>query len=195
MKNILILILCCFVFSANSTILELSTNKNEVLVNESFWIDVQISNLDNNTAISAYDLDLDFDNTLFSVKDFAFGTNLDIFGFGTLLSFAPIAEDTLNIFELSFDFADDLIANQANSFTLFSVQFEALQLGFNGIFGLSINALGDHNGDPLSPAIVNTSLDVVAPSVKVSSPSVIALSMIGLIILVMFGNRHGNRQA
>lgn len=125
-----------------------------------------ISGLGDATApsLGTFDLDVSFDPTILSLSgvtygDPVLGDQLDLFGLGSLTATTPGA-GSANLFELSFDFPDDLNNLQAGNFTLATLTFDTLALGTSPL-NLSVNALGDAFGDPLVANIESGSVNVV----------------------------------
>lgn len=116
-------------------------------------------------AISTFDLNLQFnpdylsyDNTVFG--DPKLGDQLDVFNLGANLTSATLnAPGILEVFELSFAAPADLNAFQVASYTLAVIDFTVKQQGSSPV-SISINALGDAYGNPLSanvsPVTINT---------------------------------------
>lgn len=131
-------------------------------------IAVVISALGVNSApsLSTYDLDILFDPTHLTYTgsnfgDPVLGNQLDLFDFGLNESFAGVtAAGELNLFELSFDLADDLNDFQQDSFTLATLYFNILKTGSSQL-QLAINALGDADGNPINATINATTITSV----------------------------------
>lgn len=168
--------------------IDLIANKTAVNIGDSVEVAVRISGLDDASApsIGVYDLNFQFDNSLFSVDSISWGDStkgnqLDLSGFGSLQD-TTSGSGRLNLFELSFDDALDLNNLQAGEFTLFSVLLNTLAAG-TGNFSLITNSLGDAYGSELFVDRVNDTHVNVA-SVSVPEPSSILLLLAGLIVLV-----------
>ena len=121
-------------------------------------VGVIISGLGSGAApsLSTFDLVATFDDSILSFVGFAFGDpvlgdQLDLSGLGSLTGVSG-GVGTVNLFELSLDSAADLNALQPGSFTLGTLAFSAVSTGVSAV-GLSINALGDANGDPLQSTV------------------------------------------
>lgn len=153
-------------------------------------IGVDISNLDSGSALGVFDVDVDFDPAVLgflsaSYGDPSQGDQLDLEGFGTLTSTTPAA-GAAELFELSFDTPDALVSSQASSFTLATLNFAALSAGTSSL-SLSVNALGDQNGDSVGAALRDGAVTVSSSAaVSVPEPSSIYLLAIGsLLVLVL----------
>lgn len=187
MKKIVALLAISFSFAlhAQAAVINLLPSNNAVNVGDDVALNVNISGLNdgNNPALGVYDLNLNFDNSLFAVKSIQFGdgvkgNQLDVNGFGSLQS-SDAGNGWLNLFELSFDAAEDLHNFQASEFTLFSVIFTALDQGA-GLFSLNANSLGDAYGNNLLiDSIHNSSVNVTS----VPEPTGVALIGLGLLAL------------
>lgn len=114
-------------------------------------------------SLGTFDLDISFNPTILSLSEVTFGDpllgdQLDLFGSGSLTA-TTLGSGTVNLFELSFDFADDLNTLQADSFTLATLTFNTLGHGTSTLT-LSSNALGDAFGDPLFATLNNGDITV-----------------------------------
>jgi hypothetical protein len=65
-----------------------------------------------------------------------------------------------NIYEISLDLPQDLETFQAGGFTLATLTFDTLALGTSSL-DITINALSDAWGDPLTATVESGSVDVV----------------------------------
>jgi len=123
---------------------------------------VTISGLGNGVtpSLAAYDLDINFDSNHLAFSSATFGdailgNQLDFVDYGFHFSEASLSETgVLNIYEISDDDIDDLNDFQADDFTLLTLTFNILKSDVSQL-SLSINDLGDTNGDLLS-ATLNT---------------------------------------
>lgn len=115
-------------------------------------------------SLGTFDLDVSFDPTILSLSgvsfgDLALGDQLDLFGLGSFTATTP-GVGSVNLFELSFDFPDDLNTLQAGDFTLAMLTFNTLSAGTSSLT-LSVNSLGDAFGDPLVTSLESGSVNVV----------------------------------
>ena len=85
----------------------------------------------------------------------------------------------MNLFELSFDPPADLDSLQAGSFTLGTLAFLAISSGLSDL-GLSVNALGDASGNPLTMGV--QSGRVVVNAAFVPEPAVLLLLLVAGVI-------------
>jgi len=140
-------------------------------------VSLDISGLGSGVApsVGAFDIDLSFDSSILALNSIVFGDpllgdQLDLFGLGSILG-ASFGGGTVNVFEISLDFADDLNLLQADAFTLATFTFDTLAAG-SSVLGLTLNALGDADGLPLEATLTGGSVDVaVPPPVSVPEPS------------------------
>lgn len=140
-------------------------------------VGVTISDLGDGAApsLSTYDLDISFDDTVLDFSGVTFGDpslgdQLALFGVSSLTETEEPSFGLVNIFELSFNSVDELDDSQADSFTLATLTFNTIATGTSPL-GLSINALGDALGDPLTAEIGNSFVSVSSQPVTVPEPS------------------------
>lgn len=103
-------------------------------------------------ALGTYDVTIGFDPTALTFQSVFFGDpvlgdQLDLLGLGDIQTFNHTV-GALELFELSLDSPSDLAALQPGSFTLAMITFDTLA-STNSQLTLSINALGDENGNSL----------------------------------------------
>lgn len=192
MKNRLIvafatLLAFCIALPASAIMIEFNPSPQSVSVGSTTTVDLVISELGNSTApsLGTFDLAVGFDPSILSFNGATFGNQLDLFGLGSLQSMIP-GIGTVNLFELSFDFADDLNTLQASSFLLATLSFYTLDSG-SSLLSITVNALGDSVGDPLQADLVAGNIDVQSVSgiPEPASLPLIGIGMLGMISLVM----------
>lgn len=141
-------------------------------------------------SLGTFDLNIGYNPLLLSFTGVSFGDpvlgdQLDLFSLGSLTSWDNTTPGTVNVFELSFDSATDLNTLQAANFTLATLTFSALSGGISPL-SISINALGDANGDPLTVTMANGSVTVTAVPV----PAAVWLFGSGLLGLIGIVRRN-----
>ncbi len=191
MKNTLRILLTMFVLNvptALAVVLEVVPESSTVDLGSTAALDVHVSGLGDGAAdsLGVYDLDVTFDSTLFSFVGATFGAGLDVFGFGSL-QVATVSAEAVNLFELSFDFAEDLDFFQPGAFDLVTLTFEAIGTGI-GAFGIEVNSIGDGYGAALAASTFGASMTVVG----VPTPASALTLLVGLIMLFkLVGSKSG----
>ncbi|NOZ67766.1 MAG: PEP-CTERM sorting domain-containing protein [Deferribacteres bacterium] len=138
----------------------------DVMAGDPVDVALVISGLGDYTAdsLSTFDLDIVFDPAILgfnsvSYGDPVLGDQLDIWGLGTITTTTPGA-GFVNLYELSLDLPSDVDAYQAGSFTLATLSFDTLSPGMSYL-DISVNALGDAWGDPLTVSTQGGIVNVV----------------------------------
>ena len=183
--------------NANAINIELTTDKNALTLGDTLAIDVRISGLNHGSSpsLGAYDLDFNYDPNLFAIHsimwgDATQGNQLDLMNYDSLQD-SSSGNGWLNLFELSFDSAEDLNLLQAGEFILFSVLLHTITNG-SGIFSLTANSVSDAYGEELFIAPINN-LSVVVNSVSVPEPSSVLL-LLGMIAFIALRNKLAQSQ-
>ncbi len=122
----------------------------------SIELELRISGLSLATApsISAYDLDIHYDSGHLqfdsaTLGDPLLGNQLDVLGLGGNFSSVSIYQPgSLNLYELSFDWAEDLDSLQAANFSLATLRFDVLKTG-SSFLQPFVNELVDSEGNVL----------------------------------------------
>ena len=155
-----------------------------VSVGSTVTVDLVVSGLADNAApsLGTFDLNVNFDPSILTFNGAIFGSQLDLFGLGDI-SFATLGVGTVNLFELSLESAADLDNLQAGAFILAILSFNALSTGTSPL-DVSVNALGDSLGNPLSADLVSGSITSLGTSVP--EPSTLALVGLALFALTRF---------
>jgi hypothetical protein len=153
-------------------------------------VDLVISGLGDGAApsLGTFDLDVGFDPSILSFSSATYGNQLDLFGLGDI-QFLTIGVGTVNLFELSLDFADDLDNLQTNSFFLATLSFNTIASG-NSELNITVNALGDSNGNQLQNELLVGNVDVQSVN-QVPVPPAFLLLGSGLIGLI--GTRRNKK--
>lgn len=182
--NIVVVVSMFLLFSqaAHAILISLDPADQEVALGDMLSVDLTISGLGEYESVSlgAYDLDILFDPSILVFDSVVFGSALDIWGFGTNVADAYIAgSGVLDIFEISFDFEEDLNLYQPGSFTLATLTFGTIGSG-TSFLNTSIDALVDASGwISLGSDVENASISVVAAA-PVPEPATLLLITSGL---------------
>lgn len=165
---------------ASAITIELSPSSQTVNIGSSTSVDLVISGLGDGVApsLGTFDLDVGFDPSILGFSGATFGDQLDLFGLGSIQDVIP-GVGTVNLFELSFDLADDLNVLQQQAFVLATLSFDALASGSSAL-SISVNALGDANGDALQANLVAGVVDVQRAN-QVPEPASLTLFGLGLL--------------
>lgn len=160
-------------------------------------IDLGISGLGNGTALGVFDITVDFNPAVVSFGSATFGDpslgdQLDLEGFGTLQS-TTSGSGSAELFELSFDSNSALTSLQATNFTLATLTFTGIAHGTSDL-SLSVNALGDQDGNAIAPDLGSGSI-TVGSTTSVSEPGTWALLIAGMSALLLRGGLQRRRLA
>lgn len=191
MKNVfagLLILGMSLAMTTQAITIDLIPEYTQINAGDNLAVAVRISGLgDHNApALGTYDVDFHFDSDRFDITDIIWGdrnlgNQLNLSGFGTLQD-SQVSSSWMNVFELSFDDAQDLNWLQADEFTLFSVLLSASSMG-NGGFSLSINAIGDAYGIDLPiDAIHNATVTVGRVSLPEPSSLLLLISMLAIVL-------------
>lgn len=170
--------------SANAVTIDLMADQHLINLGDTIEMQVLISGLDGEKTLGVYDLDLHYDASLFSLinlfwGDAVKGNQLDLAGAGNLQD-SLSGSGWLNLLEVSFDDAQDLIANQADEFTLFRIVFTSIAIG-SGNFFVTNNVTGDAYGNNLIIDTISDSQVTVNNPVSVPEPSSLLMLLLGLL--------------
>lgn len=153
-------------------------------------------------SLGTFDVDVSFNSAILGLNNVVFGDpalgdQLDILGLGSLFISTPGA-GMVNLFELSFDLSSDLDSFQAESFTLATLNFDALSAGTSSL-AISINALGDALGVTMVADSRNGSVTPADlsnnPTPTVPEPSSLLLITIGILGMIALAQRHRSQLA
>jgi hypothetical protein len=190
---ILIMFLLFSVATASAMTIGFDPSSQSPDVGQTAVVDLVISGLGDYApdSISTFDLDVGFDSAILGFDSVVFGDpllgdQLDLFGIGSLTLYYDNGAGSVNLFELSFDDPSDLDNLQAGSFTLATLTFDTLAVGFSAL-EITINTLGDSGGDPLSADLESGSIS------PVPAPATILLLASGLTALGVFGRKRNKK--
>ncbi len=158
--------------NAVGAIIEIQPAFTTASVGSRLNVDVVISDLENNSApsLGGYDLNINYDVLILDFNGAAFGTGLDLFGFGTINGVTD-SGGQINIFELSFDDESDLNSMQPDSFILASLSFDAISTGLSQLTLQAID-FADAAGDPLSIITSDGNVTINAASSVPETPTI-----------------------
>ncbi len=177
---------------ANAIVISFDPSDSTVGLGESISVDLVISGLGDDI-LTGFDLDVLYDDTLLGFDGFEFGTDcggfscLDVLGFGSLQDATDWGFGVVEVFELSFDFDEDLMDFQPNDFVLGTFTFTGLEFGNSSLDVFIWELAGEYVFDPDLGFDVPISLDATVESgqievraVTVPEPSTLALFGLGL---------------
>jgi hypothetical protein len=153
---------------------------------------VGINGLGDPPSLSAYDLTVNYDPTLFSFVGLTFGdptlgNQLNLSGFGTNTTETP-GVNFISFSEVSLDSSETLDTMQASSFVLVTLEFQALNTDGLGAFSIADGGvLGDSSGNPLTASSLGTA-GIQAGAGATPEPYMFVPSLMALVALY-FGNR------
>jgi len=180
--HLLVAAVCLSLFgtAAQAAIITVVPSTASVEAGTPFSVDLVISDLGDGAApsVGIFDIDFGFDPALVGFVSATFGDQLDILGLGSLQDVDDSVAGTVNLFELSFDPADDLNDLQAGSFILATLTFNALSAGLSDLV-VTILSLGDADGVALMADVVNSSI-MVTDSTVIPLPGAIWLILSGV---------------
>lgn len=160
-------------------------------------VDLVISGLGNGSApsLGAFDVDVGFDPAILGLISVLFGNQLNTSDPGTSDRSYQDLGTGVNLFEVSLATVVELDTLQAASFTLATLTFNSLAAGTSGL-DITVNALGDANGDQLDAVISNGSITVKSSTQPPSIPEpatlpLLGIGLLGMIALAMRRERSG----
>ena len=186
-KFLCLLLLVGFSFQAQAITIGFSPSDSQVDPGGSTTVDLVISDLGNDI-LAAFDLDVLFDSSILGFSSFTVGTGLDVFGFGTLNAVTDFGGGLINVFEVSFDFDEDLMDFQPNNFVLGTFTFTGDAIGISALDILILDLAGAFVFDPDLGFEVPKSLqsDAQSGSIEVPEPGTLLLFASGLLGMGMY---------
>ena len=175
--------LCLASVSANAVEIFFDPASQMVDLGDSVSVDVVITDLGDLTApaLTTFDVDVLFDDSLLSVTGVTFGTGLDTGSFGSIQSDFGFPGGH-NVFEISLEDSADLIASQPSEFVLFTLTFDTLGVGTSPLT-LNIQDLGDEQSNFVSADTRTGEIQIKQPSSAIPVPATFALMGFGLAAL------------
>ncbi len=131
-RPFLLVLLVGFSFHSQAAVLSFDPSAQAVGLGANASVDLRISGLGDDI-LTAFDLDVTFDDSILGFQSFTFGTGLDALGLGTLNSATDLGGGVVNVFELSLDFDAVLMIHQPNDFVLGTFSFATLGLGTSAL--------------------------------------------------------------
>jgi hypothetical protein len=183
---------------AKADTVSLSLSSATVTLVNTAAVTLDIAGLGSGTALGTFDVSVAFDPGILGFSSAAYGDpslgdQLDLEALGTFSSTTP-GIGTVELFELSFDSPAVLASSQATSFTLVTLDFNTLALGQSAL-SISINALGDQNGNSLSATTLDRSVTVNPSTVAAADPGTVLLLGSGLLAIVGAARKRISRRA
>ncbi len=168
---------------AQAITIDLVPEQQEVDVNSSASVEIKISGLVDGAApsLGVFDLNIMYDTAMLSFSGLSgvnFGDQLDLSGFGSIQAIDNSSPGLINLYELSFDFLDDLNNLQLPSFTLATLTFDTIAEGISAL-DVAVNSLGDANGDPLTADTNGVEINAIR-NTSIPEPATLLLLLTGM---------------
>ena len=181
-KLLSLLLLAGFAFQSQAAVISFDPSAQSVGLGDVATVDLRISGL-GDEILTGFDMDISFDDSILAFSDFAFGTGLDTFGFGTINDVFDYGDGTVNVFELSFDFDDDLRDFQPNDFILGTFTFDTLAMGTSALNVTYALLSGEFIYDDLLgfDIVSEVQADLQSGSITVPEPGIMLLLITGLL--------------
>lgn len=158
----------------NAVTLGFSPPTANVTPGSSFPVELRISDIDPNTAIGDYDFDITFDSSVISIGEgnVVFGNQLQQGVDNSFLQAVNVGNGQLNISEVSLVDADNINAiQQQGEFTVATLNFTAADTpGVSQLGVVSVNALGNQTGSPITPAPTLNSARISVDALSTLTP-------------------------
>ncbi len=187
-KILCLLLLVGASFHSQAAIISFDPSDQTVGLGDSVSVDIRISDLGDDI-LTGFDLDISFDDAILGFGSFTFGTGLDVFGLGTLNDVIDWGGGLVNIFELSFDFDEDLELFQPNDFVLGTFNFSTLSMGTSALDTFLFGGLtgGFVFDDALGFEVASVvQADLQSGSITVPEPGILLLFITGLLGMGIF---------
>ncbi|MCZ6617620.1 MAG: PEP-CTERM sorting domain-containing protein [Gammaproteobacteria bacterium] len=186
-RFICLLLLLGFTVHSQAVIISFEPGDQSISLGGSATVDLRVSGL-GDEILTGFDLYVGFDDSILAFQSFTFGTGLDVFGFGTLTDVLDFG-GVVNVYELSFDFDDDLRDFQPDDFVLGTLTFVGLDFGTSALdilqSPLSFSSIlsGEYVLDDLLGFEIASELqaDLGSGSIIVPEPGALVLLMSGLL--------------
>ncbi len=197
MKKFITFCILVVTFQVNAAIISLQPSTSTIDVGDSFILDIVISQLalGGSPSIGAFDLNLNFTNTILGIDDTDSdndgvfdsvtldpNSELDTYDMGINFTGTQfLASGVLNMFALSLDLPQDLDSFQSRSFTLAQIQMVGTQAGMSTV-AVSINDLSDANGNNLQASINSSQITVNGNTpIPVPEPNILILILMSAV--------------
>lgn len=173
---------------AQATLISFNPVSQSVNLGEIATVDLRVSGLGDDI-LTAFDLNIGFDNSILDLQSFTLGTGLDTFGLGSLGGATDFGSGLVNVFEVSFDLDQDLKDFQPNDFVLGTFTFSTLSIGTSAL-DISVNALaGEFVFDPALGFEVASALEANLQSGSISVvPVPAAIWLFGSALIGLVGS-------
>lgn len=149
--------------TASAVSLKIDPSLSNVALGDPLSISIVASDFAADQSLGAFDLDLNFDNTILSLGNVSFGNQLSG-GLGSYQETIP-GSGKIGLLEVSYESIVNLNNNQAPSFFLANLTFNTIGQGQFPLV-LSVNDLSDAEGYPIIPtSVANGNVTVNAPVV------------------------------
>lgn len=181
--------------NAQAIAIGLSPSSANIELGNQVDVDLIISDLGDGFApsLGAFDFNVNFDSTILDFSSLTFGDPIlgdqlnlfsYLFGLDSINGFMEVDDSTVNLFEISLDWPQDLDDFQVDSFTLATLTFNTIGEGTSNL-DLNNVILGDAFGAPLTAEIVNSSVTVIPRTVpSVPEPTTtIGLLLLGVMVI------------
>jgi hypothetical protein len=159
--------------TAHAATISLSPASQNVGLGEPLTVDLNISGLGNGTALSVFDISVNFDSAELSFGSATFGDpvlgdQLDLGNLGLNGPTATPGNGTVDLIEADiFDSPATLLTSQAHSFTLAALTFYDIAAGTTPIT-LTVNSLADQEGNPFTASTLGASVTVAPVPIPAS---------------------------